>query len=239
MADRLIVALDVPAVTAARELVRRLDGVVSFYKIGLWLLFAPGAEGFIDELVAAGHDVFLDYKMYDIGETVRAGVARASERGIRFVTVHGDPAIMRAAAAGRGPATRLKVLAVTVLTSLDETALAEMGYGLPLRALIERRVSQAAAAGCDGIIASAGDDPSALRACPGAERLLVVTPGIRLANARSDDHMRLATPAEAIARGADWLVVGRPIIHAADPAEAARGIIGEMGRGLGPRPPVA
>src|ERR1700722_20784169 len=148
-AERLIVALDVPTIDGAVRLVGQLDGIVSFFKIGLWLLFAPGAERLIDGLIGQGKRVFLDAKMYDIGETVRQGVARAAERGVSLVTVHGDPEIMRAAVAGKGASPRTKVFAISVLTSLDDSAAREMGYALPVSELIQLRVRQAVACGCD------------------------------------------------------------------------------------------
>ncbi len=231
MADRLIVALDVPTIEGAARLAARLDGIVSFFKIGLGLLFAPGAESFIDRLIGQGKRIFLDAKMYDIGETGRQGVARATERGVSLVTVHGDPQIMRAAVAGKGQSERTRVLAISVLTSLDDTAVKEMGYGLPVAELVRLRVRQAVECGCDGIVASAGDDPDALRRTADAEHLLVVTPGIREPGGPVDDHRRHATPAQAIARGADYLVVGRPITQAGDPAATARRIIADMERG--------
>ena len=230
MAGRLIVALDVPDVAAARALAARLDGVVSFYKIGLWLFFAPGVDALIDDLVASGRQVFLDYKMYDIGETVRRGVAAAARRGIRMLTVHGDPAIMRAAVEGRG-SSGLQVFAISVLTSQDDAALREMGYDRTVQDLIALRVRSAAACGCDGVIASASDDPDALRALAGSEALLVTTPGIRLAGQALDDQKRAATPDAAIERGADYLVVGRPITRADDPRGQAERIIAAMERG--------
>jgi orotidine-5'-phosphate decarboxylase len=231
MADRLIVALDVPTADSAARLARQLDGIVSFFKIGLWLLFAPGAERLIDGLIGQGKRVFLDAKMYDIGETVRQGVARAAARGVSLVTVHGDPEIMRAAVAGKGRAERTKVLAISVLTSLDDAAVREMGYALPVAELIRLRVRQAAACGCDGVIASADDDPNEIRRLAHAEHLLVVTPGIREPGGSVHDHKRHATPAQAVGRGADYLVVGRPIALADDPVAAARRIIGDMERG--------
>jgi orotidine-5'-phosphate decarboxylase len=231
MADRLIVALDVPTTVGATRLAQRLDGIVSFFKIGLWLLFAPGAERLIDDLIAQGKRIFLDAKMYDIGETVRQGVARAAERGVSLVTVHGDPEIMRAAVAGKVGSARTKVFAISVLTSLADAAVQEMGYALPVAELIGLRVRQAVACGCDGIIASANDDPGAIRRMARAEHLLIATPGIREPGGAVDDHKRHATPAQAIARGADYLVVGRPITKSDDPAAAARRIIAEMERG--------
>ncbi len=232
MQDRLIVALDVPTVADARRVVAELDGIVSFFKIGMWLFFQPGTDALIDELVAAGRRVFLDYKMYDIGETVKRGVASAAGRGITFVTVHGDRAIIEAAVAGRG-GSALKVLAITVLTSMDDAALAEMGYRLTVDELVARRVRTALDCGCDGIIASAHDNPDRLRAAsgdPAAARLLVVTPGVRMADGALHDHRRSADPATAIANGADYLVVGRPILEAADRLAAAQMIVHEMNR---------
>jgi orotidine-5'-phosphate decarboxylase len=231
MAERLIVALDVPTVEAAARLADRLDGVVSFFKVGLWLLFAPGAEKFIDGLIGQGKRVFLDAKMYDIGETVRHGVARAAERGVSIVTVHGDPQIMRAAVDGRQGSARTKVFAISVLTSLNDAAVREMGYAMPVADLIRLRVRQAVECGCDGMIASAEDDPDAIRRSAGAEHLLIATPGIREPGASTDDQKRIATPAQAIARGADYLVVGRPIVRADDPVAAARRIVADMDRG--------
>ncbi len=233
MADRLIVALDMPTIAAAARLVGQLDGIVSFFKVGLWLLYAPGAERFVDGLIADGKRVFLDAKMYDIGETVRQGVARAVERGVSLVTVHGDPEIMRAAVAGKAGSGRTKVFAISVLTSQNDTSVREMGYALSVPELIRLRVGQAVACGCDGIIASAHDDPNAIRAAAGAEHLLIATPGIREPGSEAHDQKRVATPAQAIARGADYLVVGRPITLADDPAAAAQRIVADMERGRG------
>ncbi len=232
MADRLIVALDVPTIDAASRLADQLDGIVSFFKVGLWLLFTPGAEHFIDGLIAHDKRVFLDAKMYDIGETVRQGVARATERGVSIVTVHGDPEIMRAAVAGRGTSTRTKVFAISVLTSQNDAAVREMGYALPVTDLVKLRVRQAVACGCDGVIASAADDPNAIRAMANAPHLLIATPGIREPGGDVHEQKRVATPAQAIARGADYIVVGRPITQTDDPAAGARRIIADMDRGL-------
>jgi orotidine-5'-phosphate decarboxylase len=228
MADRLIVALDVPTIERAAQLSGQLHGIVSFFKVGLWLLFAPGAERFVDGLIADGKRVFLDAKMYDIGETVRQGVARAVERGVSLVTVHGDPDIMRAAVAGKAGSARTKVFAISVLTSQNDAAVGAMGYALSVAELVQLRARQAVACGCDGIIASAHDDPDAIRATIAAEHLLIATPGIREPGAETHDQQRVATPRQAIARGADYLVVGRPITQAADPAVAARRIVADM-----------
>ncbi len=238
VAGRLIVALDVPEVEQARALVARLGESVSFYKVGLWLFFQRGADALIDELVSAGKQVFLDYKMYDIGETVRRGVEAVAKRGASIVTVHGDRDMLRAAVEGRGDSA-LRVFAISVLTSQDQAALQAMGYDRPLQEIIDLRVRAAAEAGCDGIIASAADDPDAIRRRSGRADLLVGTPGIRLAGADHHDQKRAATPDAAIERGADYIVVGRPITGAADPAAAAREIIGLMAQGWARRSPAA
>jgi orotidine-5'-phosphate decarboxylase len=229
--DRLIVALDVPSIGEARALVGKLDGLVSFYKVGLWLQFAAGFDGLLDELIRRGKKIFLDAKMFDIGETVKQGVARAAERGVSFVTVHGDGDIMRAAVEGRGN-SRLKVLAITVLTSLNEDGLHDLGYLCPVEKLVRRRVENAIACGCDGIVAAPRDDLARIRRLEGADRLLIATPGVRLAGALADDHKRTGTPAQAIAAGADYLVVGRPIVKSVDPSLAVRQIIEDMRRAL-------
>lgn len=230
MEDRLIVALDLPSVTAAREMVVRLDGAVSFFKVGLWLIFAPGFEAFLDELLGAGKNVFLDAKMFDIGETVRRGIEKVAERGVSFVTIHGDGDIIRAAVEGRANSS-LKLLVVAVLTSLNERGLRELGHSGSVADLIAERAQFAYEHGVDGIISSPQDNPNAIRQRLDAERLLVVTPGVRLAGAALDDHKRSGTPAQAIADGADYLVVGRPIVQAADPAKAAARIIADMKEG--------
>ena len=225
--DRLIVALDVPSIGEARALISKLEGVVSFFKVGLWLQFAAGFDGLIDELVRREMRVFLDAKMFDIGETVKQGVARVAERGVSFVTVHGDEEIMKAAIEGRGN-SRLKILAITVLTSVGQNGLRDLGYSCSVEELVGLRVQRALAWGCDGIVAAPHDNPDELRRRAGAERLLIVTPGVRLAGSSADDHKRPGTPAQAIAAGADYLVVGRPIVKNEDPARAAIQIIEDM-----------
>lgn len=228
MSERLIVALDVPDAVQARKLTQAMNDVVSFYKIGLWLLFADGADKLIDDLIRSGKNVFLDYKMFDIGETVKQGVARAVDRGVKFVTVHGDPEIMRSAVEGKGQNLFTKIFSITVLTSIDDAALKEMGYALSVKDLISLRVRTSIECGCDGIIAAPSDNPNEIRNLVNRDRLLIATPGIRPADSSVDDHKRSATPRDAIAKGADYLVVGRPIIQNSDPAEAARAIIREM-----------
>ena len=232
--DRLIVALDLDDVDAARHLVETLGDDASFYKIGMWLLFQPGVHSLVDELVASGRRVFLDYKMYDIGETVRHGVASVARRGATFVTVHGDPGILDAAVAGAA-GSGLGILAVSVLTSLDDAALRAMGYAMGARELVPLRVRAAAAAGCAGVIASPADHPDALREASGKPDLLVVTPGIRMADDPAGDQRRTGTPADAMAQGADYIVVGRPITRAAAPRDRVKRIADEMGRGLARR----
>ncbi len=225
--DRLILALDVPTLEDARRLVAALDGVVTFYKLGMWLLFQPGADALVTELLQAGHQVFLDYKLYDIGETVRHGAASIAGRGARFLTVHGDPHILRAAVAGAA-GSPLGILAVTVLTSLDDVALHAMGYAEGATALVTRRAKEAAAAGCAGIIASAADHPNALREAAGRPDLLVVTPGIRMPGDDAGDQRRTASPGEAIRRGSDYIVVGRPIVRAPVPRDVALRVLEDM-----------
>jgi orotidine-5'-phosphate decarboxylase len=166
--------------------------------------------------------------MYDIGETVKRGVERARERGIKFVTVHGDEEIMRKAVEGRGESDFLKIFAITVLTSLDNAALRKMGYALTVEELVDLRVRKAIECGVDGIIASPLDHPDEIRKLAQHNGLLIATPGIRPAGRAVDDHKRAATPAEAIESGADYLIVGRPIIAQDDPAKAALAIIAEM-----------
>ncbi|HEU0216404.1 MAG TPA: orotidine-5'-phosphate decarboxylase [Stellaceae bacterium] len=228
--DRLIVALDLPSVEQARGIVARLDGIVSFYKVGLWLIFAPGFEAFLDDLLKSGCNVFLDAKMFDIGETVRRGIERVAERGVSFVTIHGDGDIIRAAVDGRGNSA-LKLLVVPALTSLNERGLRELGHSGTVADLIADRARFALDCGVDGIIASPQDNPNAIRRRLDAERLLVVTPGVRLAGAALDDHKRSGTPAQAIADGADYLVVGRPIVQSDDPATMVTRFIADMNSG--------
>lgn len=231
MADRLIVALDVPTPEQASNLIDRLDGIVSFYKIGMGLFVARGTEALIDKLIDSGKSVFLDYKMFDIPQTVRQGVERAKERGVRFVTVHGDEEIMRAAVEGRGNSDYLKIFSITVLTSLDNADLKKMGYEITVPQLIKLRVEKSLSCGCDGIIASANDKPNEIRRLFANDGLLIATPGIRSAGTATHDQKRIATPEQAIADGADYLVMGRQIIESPDPKVEALAVIEEMKRG--------
>ena len=224
--NRLIVALDVPSIDDARRLIEILGTTVRFYKLGMWLMFQPGVHGLIADLVRSGAEVFLDYKLHDIGETVTHGAGSVATLGARFLTVHAEPQALRAAVAGASGSS-LGILAVTVLTTLDDAALRAMGYGLTLRELVARRTRDAAEAGCAGVIASAADDPDALRKAAGRD-LLVVTPGIRMPGDDPGDQSRTSTPGDAIRRGADYLVVGRPIVRAPAPRDAALRILADM-----------
>jgi orotidine-5'-phosphate decarboxylase len=226
--DRLIVALDVADVAAARKIIDRIGDGACFFKIGYRLGFAGGLE-LARELIGEGKRVFLDFKLHDIGNTVKDGVASLSKLGADFLTVHGFPQTMKAAVEGRGRA-RTRILAVTVMTSYDDSDLREAGYDLGVSELVRRRARQALDAGCDGLITSP-KEVAELRALVGPDMLLV-TPGIRPAGADQGDQKRVMTPAEAIAAGADYLVVGRPVIAATDPRGAARAIIEEIEQGL-------
>lgn len=222
--DRLIVALDLPAMRDAEAMVETLGDTVSFYKIGYQLAFAGGL-GFADTLVRAGKRVFLDMKLHDIGNTVAKGVESAAGLGVTFLTVHAFPQTMKAAVdARRG--SPLKVLAVTVLTSYDDIDLAEAGYSTSVDALVARRAQQANDLGVDGLVCSA-EEASPLRLVVGHD-MTFVTPGIRPVGSAHGDQKRVTTPAAAIAAGVDYLVIGRPITGAADPKAAAEAIIAEM-----------
>lgn len=223
--DRLIVALDVATVDDAREIVARLGDAVTFYKVGLELLFAGGLA-FAEELKREGKSVFLDMKLLDIANTVERATAQIAGLGVDLLTIHGtDRKTMAAARRGRGAAP-MKLLAVTVLTNLDAHDLEEQGIGLSPADLVIRRARLAADAGLDGVVAS-GQEAAAIRAevPPG---FLIVTPGIRLPTDAAGDQTRVVTPEAAISAGASHLVVGRPITRAADPAEAARIITGKI-----------
>jgi orotidine-5'-phosphate decarboxylase len=222
--DRLIVALDVPSIPAASALIERLGDAVSFYKIGYQLAFA-GGMALAETLVGTGKQVFLDLKLHDIGNTVEKGVESVARMGATFVTVHAYPQTMKAAVAARGGAG-LHILAVTVLTSYDDTDLEAAGYALGVSSLAARRAAQARELGVDGLVCSA-EEAGALRSLVGTSMVLV-TPGIRPAGTAAGDQKRVMTPARAIAAGADYLVVGRPIVEAADPRGAAEAIVAEI-----------
>jgi orotidine-5'-phosphate decarboxylase len=226
MADpRLIAALDVPTVAEAEALVARIGDAVAFYKIGLELLATEGMS-FAKRLRQGGHGVFADWKLHDIGNQVeRATAAIALSGACDLLTIHGEPQVMRAAVRGRGSAP-VKLLAVTVMTSLKDEDLKEMGYASSAAELVERRVRQAVDCGCDGVISSPHE--AALARDIGGPGFLVVTPGVRPSGASLDDQARAATPAAALRAGASHLVVGRPIIAASDPRRAAQAIADEM-----------
>ncbi|GLS44628.1 orotidine-5'-phosphate decarboxylase [Methylobacterium brachythecii] len=222
--DRLIVALDLADVAAAEALVERIGDAATFYKIGYRLGYAGGLE-FAARLARRGLKTFLDLKLHDIGNTVEEGVRSLAGHGATYLTVHAYPQTMRAAlrgAAGSG----LKILAVTVLTSYDESDAREAGYALPVPELVALRARQAAEAGIDGIVCSAVEAISVRREI-GPDRL-IVTPGIRPAGADLGDQKRVMTPGEARAAGIDHVVVGRPITGAADPRAVAQAIVAEM-----------
>jgi orotidine-5'-phosphate decarboxylase len=224
--DRLIVALDLSSVEQAQALVTRLGDAVSFYKIGYQLGFAGGLT-FARKLIDDGKQVFLDFKLHDIGNTVEKGVESVAKIGATFLTVHAYPQTMKAAVAGKA-GSKLKILAVTVLTSYDDKDIAEAGYGITVRDLAARRAAQARDAGIDGLVCSP-EEAAALRTIAGKDMVLV-TPGIRPAGSDSGDQKRIMTPAKAIVAGADYLVVGRPVIEAADPKAAADAIVTEIGQ---------
>lgn len=222
--NRLIAALDVASREAADELLARLDGVPSWVKIGLELFTAEG-PAIVEHVAKRGYSVMLDLKLHDIPETVARATARLAHLGASLCTVHaaGGRAMLQAAAAAAGP---MKLLAVTVLTSLDEQDLVDIGARGPMAELVTRRAALAIACGCGGIVASP-NELVALRATLPAESWLV-TPGIRPAGASAGDQKRITTPAAARAAGADLLVVGRPLRDAASPADAARAILAEL-----------
>lgn len=219
---RLIVALDVESVEAARALVSTLGDSVSFYKIGMELAYGGGLA-LAQELKDEGKRVFIDLKLHDIGATVERATRQIARMGMDFLTVHAYPQTMAAARAGAGD---LKLLAVTVMTSYDDADLEEAGYAYGVADLVARRAGQAKFAGIDGLILSPLE-LSAIRPIVGADMLLV-TPGVRPAGADIGDQKRVMTPAQAIAATADHIVVGRPVTRAADPRAAAEAIIAEM-----------
>lgn len=221
---RLIVPLDLPTADEARAMVAALGDMVSFYKVGLEL-FATDGMSLARELKGQGKQVFLDWKLHDIGTTVQRAAAVLADTGCDLLTVHGEPQVMASAVRGKGRSD-LKILAVTVLTSLTDADLAEMGYAHGARALVERRIHQAVEAGCDGVVASPHE--AALARAIGGKDFLVVTPGVRPDWAAKNDQARAATPAEALKSGASHIVCGRPITAANEPQAAARRIVAEM-----------
>ncbi|MDP4033168.1 MAG: orotidine-5'-phosphate decarboxylase [Pseudorhodobacter sp.] len=232
--DRLIVALDVPNIVQGLDLATRIGDAVSFYKIGLGML-TGGGFALANELKQQhGKRIFLDLKLFDIGATVEAAVRGIAGHDLDFLTVHGDPQVVRAATEGRAGSS-LRILAVTILTSLDRADLdANLIRPGDIHAITVERAARALEAGADGVIASP-QEAAAIRALPQARDKLIVTPGVRPAGAAPGDQKRVATPTTALANGADYIVVGRPIWQAADPRAAARAITAELAA-VGRRP---
>jgi orotidine-5'-phosphate decarboxylase len=222
--DRLIVALDVPTVAEAQAMVARLGDSVTFFKVGLELIYAGGVD-FARRLAGDGKQVFLDGKLLDIDNTVEGAVRSIVPLGVTFLTIHAYPKTMRAAVAARGAAP-LRLLGVSVLTSMDDADLRDAGFAGSAAELVAARAADARAAGMDGIVASPVEAVAVRRIVgPG---IAIVTPGVRPAGSATGDQKRVATPGNAIAAGADYLVVGRPVTTAADPRAAADHIVAEI-----------
>ncbi|PHR92329.1 MAG: orotidine-5'-phosphate decarboxylase [Robiginitomaculum sp.] len=221
---RLYVALDLPTIADARALVARLGDAVISYKIGLQLLPLGGTE-FGKELIAQGKNVFFDFKLHDIGATVEKATRSIAPLGADLLTVHGTPDVMASAVKGRG-SSKLKIMAVTVLTSLDDAALVEMGYFMNAEELVLHRVRQAVKAGVDGVISSPLEAEKIRAMVP--RNFLIITPGVRMPGGDKGDQKRIATPGAALASGASHIVVGRPISQANDPKAAAQAILKNM-----------
>ena len=222
--DRIIVALDLKDVAAARAMVATLGEDATFYKIGYELAFVGGLD-LARELIAAGKKVFIDLKLHDIPNTIEKGVGQIAKLGASFLTVHAYPQTLAAAAKGAAGST-LGILGVSVMTSMDDGDLARAGYGMGVSDLIARRAKQTYEAGCKGLICSAGDIAN-VRATVG-HGLTIITPGIRPAGSDIGDQKRVMTPGEAIKAGADHLVIGRQITGAADPRAAMKAILAEI-----------
>lgn len=226
--DRLIVALDVPTIDAAEAMIARLGDSVTFYKVGYQLAYAGGLP-LVRQLANAGKKVFIDLKLHDIGNTVARGVEGVAKLGATFLTVHAYPQTMKAAVEGRA-GSDLKILAVTVLTSYDDDDLHAAGFCLGVSDLVEARAQQAQVLGVDGLVCSP-EEAASLRKIVG-HQMNLVTPGIRPAGSATGDQKRIMTPARAIAAGADYLVVGRPVMEAGDPKAAADAIVAEITQAL-------
>ena len=222
--ERLIVALDLPSVAAAEAMIKQLGDSVWFYKVGYQLALAGGLA-FAARLIASGKQVFLDLKLHDIGNTVAKGVESVAQLGATFLTVHAYPQTMKAAVEGK-QGSKLRILAVTVLTSYDDADLAAAGYELNVKELAAARAAQARDTGVDGLVCSA-EEAASLRAIVGPGMVLV-TPGIRPAGSATGDQKRIMTPARAIKAGANYLVVGRPVLEAGDPKATADAIVAEI-----------
>ncbi|QCO56167.1 orotidine-5'-phosphate decarboxylase [Pseudorhodobacter turbinis] len=225
--DRLIVALDVANVVQGMEIARQIGDAVSFYKIGLGMLTGGGLALANELKQEHGKRIFLDMKFFDIGATVEAAVRGIAQYDLDFLTVHGDPQVVRAAKEGAA-GTNLKILGVTILTSLDRADLdANLIKQGDLAQITLERANNALEAGADGVIASP-HEAALIRALPVADGRLIVTPGVRPTGAASNDQKRIATPANAISAGADHIVVGRPIWQNSDPRQAALDLLGEL-----------
>ncbi len=219
--ERLIFAMDVPTVARAKELAEQLGDSVVFYKLGLQLFMTGEYYELIEWMKARGKRVFADLKFFDVPETVKLAVAQLKDREVDFVTIHGNQSIMEAAASAKGDT--LKVLAVTVLTSLDRGDLDDLGFDCDVQALVTSRAKRSLEAGCDGVISSGLEVPALRESVD--DKLLVVCPGIRpVENRPSDDQKRVVTVEDAFGNGADYIVVGRPIRDAEDPKAAAEAI---------------
>lgn len=229
--DRLIVALDTPNVLEGLELAQKLGDAVNFYKIGLGMLTAGGLALANELKQEHGKRIFLDMKFFDIGATVEVAVRGVAKFDLDFLTVHGDPHVVRAARQGAA-GSDMKILAVTILTSLDRDDLDASGIKAgDIKDLVQERAGIALSNGADGVIASP-QEAALIRALPEAEGKLIVTPGVRPAGAALGDQKRVTTPAQAIENGANHVVVGRPIWQAADPRRAANDILAELGPSL-------
>jgi orotidine-5'-phosphate decarboxylase len=229
-ANPIIVALDVESAQEARALVARIGGAIGFYKVGMELYAAAGME-FVRELSGQGKEVFLDLKLYDIPETVKRAVAQVARTGVRFLTVHAVPSVMRAAVVGRA-ASGLQLLGVTVLTSFDQSDLRDLGYTCAVSDLVAERTRQAMECAMDGVVASPLE-AAAVRRIAGPKAILV-TPGVRSAGSDKGDQRRVATPAEAIGNGANYLVMGRQITRSHDPAGEVARVLDEIAAARSP-----
>ncbi|MDD5036760.1 MAG: orotidine-5'-phosphate decarboxylase [Methylococcaceae bacterium] len=229
--ERLIMALDLPSIDEAKSLVEELGDSVCFYKVGLELFMAGDYFGLIDWLKARGNKVFVDLKFFDVPETVARAVRALSGKGVEFATVHGNDAIMRSAAQEKGP---LKILAVTVLTSLDRGDLDDLGFACDVEKLVVSRARRALALGCDGVISSGLEAPMLRNEVD--DKLLVISPGIRpVENRTVDDQKRVVTVEQAFRNGADYIVVGRPIRDAQQRKEAAERVQSQIAATFGER----
>lgn len=230
--DRLMLPVDVPTLKEAETLVRRTEGKVGIYKIGMELQFAGGLE-FARDLAADGKKIFLDVKLHDIDNTITKAVRNVAKMGVAFMTLHGYPKTMRAAVRGlmEEGNPELCLLGVTVLTSMDEEDLVAAGYRGPLADVVEARTRDAREAGMGGIVCAA-TEASNMRSILGDD-LVIVTPGIRPAGSAAGDQRRVMTPEDAIRAGSDYLVVGRPISQAGDPGSAADAVVAEIEAALG------